>query len=89
MLHKISFASITASHNIIAVRRGAAHEAVTKMSKSDILQHVDAVGKSSFRMRSNLTQIHDLHNVPSADSLLTRQCPIVLDNAPMLVGTCI
>ena len=46
MLHKISFASIAASHNIVAVWCGAAHETVPKISKSDILQHFDAVAKS-------------------------------------------
>ena len=37
MLHNILFASVTTYHHIIAVWRGAAHEAAAKFSKSDIL----------------------------------------------------
>ena len=37
MLHNILFASVTTYHHIIDVWRKAAHEAVTKFSKSDIL----------------------------------------------------
>ena len=61
----------------------AAHEAATKISKSDILQHADAVGKP-FNIECG--QIYDLHNVSSANSLLARLHPIVLDNAPMFTG---
>ena len=46
MLHNILFASVTTSHHIIAVWREAAHEAAAKISKSDILQHADAVDKT-------------------------------------------
>ena len=50
MLHNISFVSVTTSQHIIQVTvwRDAAHEhgAATKVFKSEILQHVDAVGKS-------------------------------------------
>ena len=46
MLHMIAAVSITVSHHIVAVCRMAAHEAATKISKSDILQHADAVDKS-------------------------------------------
>ena len=37
---------MNASDNIVAVWRTAAHEAETKISKSDILKHADAVCKS-------------------------------------------
>ena len=46
MLHMIAAVSITVSHHIVAVCLVAAHEAATKISKSDILQHAVAVDKS-------------------------------------------
>ena len=45
MLHRILIAFINASQYIVTVWRGAAYETVPKISKSDMLQHADVVGK--------------------------------------------
>ena len=50
------------------------------------VRHFTARWCSGQVYRIECGQIHDLHSVSSADSLLTRQYPIVLDNAPMLAG---
>ena len=83
MLHRITAVSITVSHHIVAVWRKAAHEAATKISKS---RHFTARWCSGQVYRMECGQIHDLHNVSSADSLLARLHPIVLGNAPLLAG---